>query len=100
MSPRTVIRTSLALFLALYLAFPVALAQTQDAETPFDKNGSLRAIRRFSPDSDDESAVLEVTIPRAALGTSERKLKARTCLFKEAQVLQCSKDFEVSFPKN
>jgi Zn-dependent protease with chaperone function len=65
-----------------------------------DKDGSLRVIRRFSPSSDDESAVLEVTIPTTALGTTERKLKARGCLVKEAQVLQCSKDFDVSFPKN
>jgi len=65
-----------------------------------DKDGSLRAIRRFNPASDDESALLEVTIPAAALGTTERKLKARGCLVKEAQVLQCSKDFDVSFPKN
>ena len=65
-----------------------------------DSNGSLRAIRRFSPGSDDESALLEVTIPKTALGTTERKLKARGCLVKEAQVLQCSKDFDVSFPKN
>jgi len=60
----------------------------------------LRAIRRFSPSSDDESALLEVTIPTTSLGTTERKLKARGCLVKEAQVLQCSKDFDVSFPKN
>jgi hypothetical protein len=65
-----------------------------------DKDGSLRAIRRFIPGSDDETALLEVTIPTTALGTTERKLKARTCLLKEAQVLQCSKDFDVSFPKN
>jgi hypothetical protein len=65
-----------------------------------DQAGSLRAIRRFSPSSDDESALLEVTIPTTTLGTTERKLKARGCLVKEAQVLQCSKDFDVSFPKN
>jgi Peptidase family M48 len=63
-------------------------------------NGSLRASRRFSPTSDDESAVIEVTVPTTALGTTERKLKARSCLIKEAQVLQCSKDFDVSFPRN
>ncbi|HEX7335321.1 MAG TPA: M48 family metalloprotease [Pyrinomonadaceae bacterium] len=65
-----------------------------------DKDGSLRAIRRFTPSSDDETAQLEVSIPTTALGTTERKLKARGCLVKEAQVLQCSKDFDVSFPKN
>jgi hypothetical protein len=65
-----------------------------------DKDGLLRANRRFSPGSDDESAVLEVTIPTAALGITERKLKARGCLIKETEVLQCSKDFDVSFPKN
>jgi Peptidase family M48 len=65
-----------------------------------DKDGSLRAIRRFNPTSDDESAVLEVSIPTTALGTAQRKLKARGCLIKEAQVLQCSKHFDVSFPKN
>jgi Zn-dependent protease with chaperone function len=65
-----------------------------------DKDGSLRAVRGISPTSDDESAALEITIPTTALGTTERKLKARGCLIKEAQVLQCSKDFEVSFPKN
>ena len=65
-----------------------------------DKDGSLRAIRRFSPSSDDESALLDVTIPTTALGTTERKLKARACLVKEAQVFQCSKNFDVSFPKN
>jgi hypothetical protein len=63
-------------------------------------DGSLRAVRPFSPGSDDESALLEITIPTTALGASERKLKARGCLIKEAQVLQCSKDFDVSFPKN
>ena len=65
-----------------------------------DKDGSLRAVRRFSPGSDDESALVELAIPTTALGTPERKLKARGCLVKEAQVLQCSKDFDVSFPKN
>ena len=65
-----------------------------------DKQGSLRAIRRINPDSDDDTAVVEVTIPITALGTTEHKLKARGCLVKEAQVLQCSKDFDVSFPKN
>lgn len=65
-----------------------------------DNDGSLRAIRRFTPSSNDESAVIEITVPKAALGTTERKLKARSCLIKEAQVLQCSKDFDVSFPKN
>jgi hypothetical protein len=65
-----------------------------------DQAGSLRAIRRFSPSSDDESALLEITIPTTTLGTTARKLKARGCLVKEAQVLQCSKDFDVSFPKN
>lgn len=64
-----------------------------------DKDGSLKAIRRFSPGSDEESALLEVTIPTTALGTTERKLKARGCLVKDAQILQCSKDFEVSFPR-
>ena len=63
-------------------------------------DGSLRAVRRLSPGSDDESALLEVTIPTTALGITERKLKARGCLVKEAQVLQCSKEFDVSFPKN
>lgn len=65
-----------------------------------NKDGSLRAARRFSPTSDDESALLEITIPTSALGISERKLKARGCLVRETQVLQCSKDFDVSFPKN
>ena len=65
-----------------------------------DKDGLLRATRRFNPGSDDESALLEVSIPTSALGTTERKLKARACLVKETQVLQCSKDFDVSFPKN
>lgn len=65
-----------------------------------DKDGSLRANRRFIPTSDDESALLEITIPGSVLGTPERKLKARGCLVQEAQVLQCSKDFDVSFPKN
>lgn len=65
-----------------------------------DTDGSLRAIRRLSPTSDDESSLLEVTIPTAAIGTTERKLKARACLVQETQVLQCSKDFDVSFPKN
>jgi hypothetical protein len=65
-----------------------------------DKDGSLKAIRRLTPGSDDESAQLEVSIPTNALGTTERKLKARGCLVKEAQVLQCGKEFEVSFPKN
>jgi Zn-dependent protease with chaperone function len=65
-----------------------------------DKDGSLKAIRRLTPGSDDESAQLEVSIPTNALGTTERKLKARGCLVKEAQVLQCGKEFEVSFPRN
>jgi len=65
-----------------------------------DKQGSLRAIRRINPDSDDDTAVVEVTIPITALGTTEHKLKARGCLVKEAQVLQCGKEFDVSFPKN
>jgi len=65
-----------------------------------NRDGLLRASRRFSPGSDDESALLEVTIPTSALGTTERKLKAQACLVKETQVLQCSKDFDVSFPKN
>lgn len=65
-----------------------------------DKDGSLRVVRRLTPGSDDESALLEITIPTTALGTTQRKLKARGCLFSETQLLQCSKEFEVSFPKN
>jgi len=65
-----------------------------------DKDGSLIAIRRIIPGSDDESALIEAIIPTSALGTSQRKLKARGCLVKEAQVLQCSKNFDVSFPKD
>lgn len=65
-----------------------------------DKDGSLRVVRRLTPVSDDESASLEIIVPATALGTAERKLKARGCLIKEAGVLQCSKDFDVSFPKN
>ena len=65
-----------------------------------DKDGSLRVVRRLTPGSDDESALLEITIPTTALGTTQRKLKARGCLFRETQLLQCSKEFEVSFPKN
>ena len=40
-----------------------------------DKDGSLIAIRRIIPGSDDESALIEATIPTSALGTSQRKLK-------------------------
>ena len=65
-----------------------------------DKDGSLKAIRRLTPGSDDESAVIEVSIPTTALGTTERKLKARACFVQDARVLHCSKDFDVSFPKN
>lgn len=64
-----------------------------------DRDGSLKAVRRLTPVSDDESAQLEISIPTTALGTTERKLKARGCFVQEAQVLQCSKEFEVSFPK-
>ncbi len=65
-----------------------------------DRDGSLRVVRRLTPISDDESASLEIIIPTTVLGTAERKLKARGCLIKAAEVLQCSKDFDVSFPKN
>jgi len=82
--------TSLALVLTLCLSFPAALAQIQVPEKPLTNSQVI----------DDESALLEITIPGSALGTPERKLKARGCLVQEAQVLQCSKDFDVSFPKN
>jgi hypothetical protein len=65
-----------------------------------DKHGALRAIRRISPSTDDESAALEVTIPTTALGTTQRKLKARGCFVRDAQVLECGKKFDVSFPKH
>ena len=64
-----------------------------------DKDGSLRAVREFRPNSDDESALIEISIPSTTLGTTQRKLKARGCLIKETQMLQCSKEFDVSFPK-
>ncbi|HEU4511345.1 MAG TPA: M48 family metalloprotease [Pyrinomonadaceae bacterium] len=64
-----------------------------------NEHGSLRAIRRFSPTSDDESGLVEITVPATALGSTERKLKARGCLVQGGQVLQCGKDFDVSFPK-
>jgi hypothetical protein len=65
-----------------------------------DKDGSLTAVREIRPTSDDESALLEITIPSTALGTTQRKVKARGCLVEKAQVLQCSKEFDVSFPKD
>ena len=62
------------------------------------KNGALIAIRQFKPTADEEYAELEFNIPTAALGISQKKLKARGCLVRKEQLLQCSKDFDVSFP--
>ena len=63
-------------------------------------NGSLVAIKRFTPASDDESSQLEFVVPTSALGTQQHKLKARGCLLSKNQILECAKEFEVSFPSN
>lgn len=63
------------------------------------KNGALFTIKHFTPTSNDEAGQLEFTVPTSALGTSQHKLKARGCLLNKSQILECSKEFEVSFPK-
>jgi len=65
-----------------------------------DKDGLLVAVRHFKPTSDEESSQLETTVPTSAVGVNERNLKANACLFTNMEVLSCSKEFEVSFPKN
>jgi len=64
------------------------------------KNGSLVAIKRFIPTSDDESSQLAFVVPTSALGTQQHKLKARGCLLSKNEILECSKEFDVSFPSH
>ena len=64
------------------------------------KNGSLTALKRFTPTSDNESSQLELLVPHSALRTPQRNLKARGCLLNKNQILECSKEFAVSFPSN
>ena len=64
------------------------------------KNGSLAALKRFTPTSDNESSQLELLIPASALGTLQHGLRARGCLLNKNQILECSKEFAVSFRSN
>jgi len=64
------------------------------------KNGSLVASKQFMPASDEESSQLNFVVPTSALGTQPHKLKARACLLSENQILECGKEFDVSFPSN
>jgi Zn-dependent protease with chaperone function len=63
-----------------------------------DNSGSLVAIRHFTPTTDEESSEVQVSVPSSALGISQHKLKAKACLVSDVQVLECSKEFDVSFP--
>jgi len=65
-----------------------------------DKNGSMVALRRFRPASDEETAQVEFIVPSSALGVPQRKVKAKACLSDNIQVIECSKEIEVSFPKD
>lgn len=64
------------------------------------KNNALVATKHFTPTSNDESGQLELTVPTSAIGIPQHKLKARGCLLNKAQILQCGKEVEVSFPRN
>jgi Zn-dependent protease with chaperone function len=64
------------------------------------KDGVLVAIKHFTPGSNDESGQLELKVPASAVGAAQRKLKARGCLLNKAQILECGKEFDVSFPGN
>ena len=64
------------------------------------KDGSLTALKRFTPTSDDESSQLELLVPTSALGTPLHKLKARACLLHKDSILECSEEFAVAFPRN
>jgi Peptidase family M48 len=63
-------------------------------------DGSLTAMKAFTPVSKSQSGSVEITVPTAAIAISERKLKARFCFFSQGERLECSKETEVSFPKN
>jgi Zn-dependent protease with chaperone function len=102
---------------SLQLSYSIHNARNEDVEAVFlftlkgqtvpsldpafqGKNGALVAIKHFTPRSNDESGQLELTVPAAAVGTPQRKLKARGCLVNKAQILECGKEFDVSFPGN
>lgn len=63
-------------------------------------DGSFVAIKGFMPGSRIQSGSMEIAIPSAAIGISERKLKARFCLINADEPVECSKEVDASFPKN
>jgi hypothetical protein len=64
------------------------------------KDGSLVATKGFMPGSRIQSGSIDIAIPSAAIGISERKLKARFCLINLDEPVECSKEVDASFPKN
>jgi putative metalloprotease len=102
---------------SLQLSYSIHNAKNEDVEAVFlfslkgqtvpsldpafqNENGALVAIKHFIPGSNDESGQLELTVPAAAVAAPQHKLKARGCLLNKAQILECGKEFEVSFPGN
>jgi hypothetical protein len=102
---------------SLQLSYSIHNAKNEDVEAVFlfslkgqtvpsldpafeNENGALVAVKHFIPGSNDESGQLELTVPAAAVAAPQHKLKARGCLLNKAQILECGKEFEVSFPGN
>ena len=102
---------------SLQLSYSIHNAKNEDVEAVFlfslkdqmvpsvdpafqGKNNALVATKHFTPATNDESGLLELRVPTAAVGTPQHKLKARGCLLNKEQILQCGKEIEVSFPKN
>lgn len=102
---------------ALQLSYSIHNAKDQEVEVAFlfslkgqivpsfdpafqGKSNALVATKHFTPTTNDESGQVVLTVPTSAVGTPQRKLKARGCLLSKAQILQCGKEFDVSFPGN